>query len=118
MTGVDRPHGQPATYARGCRCDLCREAAVERVRLWRARVAAQPIAEDMHGLRSTYVARGCRCDPCRAAMRALRQDRKQRRPPPAAHGKPSTYNNWGCRCEACSTAAADARRARRARARQ
>ena len=53
---------------------------------------------------------GCRCDVCREAIREYRREHK---PPVRRHGTESAYMNAGCRCEPCRQAAAEARRLRK-----
>jgi hypothetical protein len=63
-TRVD--HGTVLAYGRGCRCDACCEAIVERGR--------QLGVE--HGKESTYRNYRCRCAACRAATNANRRRRE------------------------------------------
>lgn len=75
---VDRGHGHPTTYRKGCRCDDCRDATRARRAAQAAQRAADPAAADRagHGRAGTYKHYGCRCDDCRAANTA---DARQRR---------------------------------------
>jgi hypothetical protein len=84
-----------------------------------------PVADELHGVASTYANHVCRCDRCIAAHRVhMRQHLPSRHlvngrlvavVPPERHGHTSTYAYWGCRCEACTKAVADYSRQRRNR---
>lgn len=69
---VDHGHGDYRTYAKGCRCDKCRDAQRERCAEARARRAADPTSADRagHGKASTYKNHGCRCTACSKANTA------------------------------------------------
>lgn len=59
-------HGSTTAYARGCRCDACREAKrLSRLSKGRARRANGEPAP--HGTTTNYQ-RGCRCAECRKAV--------------------------------------------------
>ncbi len=60
---MSTPHGTHSKYARGCRCNECREA--HRVYTAARRKAALAAGTLSHGRRSTFDA-GCRCPKCRA----------------------------------------------------
>lgn len=70
---VDHGHGDHRTYAKGCRCDDCREAhrawSAERRAAWKQ----DPSAADRagHGNPSTYKNLGCRCSRCSKANTAV-----------------------------------------------
>lgn len=79
---VDHGHGHYITYAKGCRCDACRNAhridAAER----RVRWSSNSVGADRagHGKASTYRNYGCRCTACSAAnSRANKEYRGRRR---------------------------------------
>jgi hypothetical protein len=82
---VDHGHGDYRTYAKGCRCDDCREA--QRVKCAEAREARalNPAAADRagHGKASTYKNYGCRCHACSTAntadVNAYRARRRRKR---------------------------------------
>jgi hypothetical protein len=78
---IDFGHGDPRTYAKGCRCDDCREAQRKRCAEQRARRAADPTSADRagHGKASTYKNHGCRCPACSKANTAAVNDFKRRR---------------------------------------
>lgn len=66
----DHGHGHPATYARGCRCPVCKKTNTARCTAWRRAAQADPAAADRagHGKASTYNNHGCRCPACRRAQ--------------------------------------------------
>lgn len=82
---IDHGHGDYRTYAKGCRCEGCREA--HRVKCAEAREARakNPDAADRagHGKGSTYKNYGCRCRACSKAntedVSAYRTRRRQRK---------------------------------------
>ena len=103
------PHGTQSGYGRfKCRCDDCKLAHRERVRLQRAARKARPIPPGVpHGDASTYGNYLCRCEPCKAAHAVvLRKQRESRRARlhEAPHGTISGYSSWGCRCPLCMEA--------------
>lgn len=65
-------HGQAGMYARGCRCQECKDANARRCRQQRQDRAANPAAADRagHGKASTYNNYGCRCEKCTRANAA------------------------------------------------
>lgn len=69
---VDYGCGDHRTYAKGCRCDDCRAANVERCRRQQERRVSDPEAADRagHGKASTYQNYDCRCRPCTEANSA------------------------------------------------
>ena len=78
---VDHGHGDHRTYAKGCRCDDCRDAHRARCANRREARAADPAAADRagHGKASTYKNYGCRCEPCSRANTAVVTAYKARR---------------------------------------
>lgn len=71
----DPRHGTLNGYRNyGCRCDPCRQAAIE----GRRRYAALPPDDPRHGRRSTYTA-GCHCGACREAQNDYIAQRRRRR---------------------------------------
>lgn len=120
-------HGTSRCYRRGCRCQPCRAAASEEVRLrrWEARErrgGAPAGRAAVHGAH-TYKNHHCRCNTCRAGHRAYTRDRRAARyaarvltdgrlvtPGPVIHGRESTYSNHGCRCEPCTNASVEYKR--------
>lgn len=105
-----------ASYARGCRCEGCREAMRER----RSRWVAGRSGDIPHGTKNGYTNYGCRCDACRevatVAERAYRRERLERARP-EDHGTHKLYS-YGCRCDACRAAGPYPSRADRARRRK
>lgn len=126
-----------SSYSGGCRCKHCRKANTEyNLELRQAKAKARvlidghltaPVAEDRHGLNSTYVNWMCRCLPCTDAAIEASRDRRRRAPYVRAkandrsrrvmfggriialvsadrHGKYSTYRHYRCRCEPCVNA--------------
>lgn len=85
---VDYGHGDYRTYAKGCRCDDCREAQRKRCAEMRADRAKDPSRADRagHGKSSTYKNYGCRCAPCSKANTASVNAFKARRRELAAMG--------------------------------
>ena len=69
---VDHGHGDYRTYAKGCRCDDCRDAQRVRCAAMRADRAKDPSRADRagHGKASTYKNYKCRCAECSAANTA------------------------------------------------
>lgn len=56
-------------YARGCRCDGCRQAATEAHNRQQAARLARGVPDGVpHGSASTYSNWGCRCEPCTKAQ--------------------------------------------------
>lgn len=76
-------HGTTTSYAYGCRCDACTDAAAigERKRLARKRGTLPPIelVGRAHGRISTYVNGKCRCVECRRAAADHRRKFRARR---------------------------------------
>lgn len=77
-------------YNRGCRCEVCKQAAIDHQRtVTRARFAervdidgqlvAVTVPEDRHGRYSTYRKWGCRCDACRAVARSMQKATRSKR---------------------------------------
>lgn len=65
---LDRPHGHPTVYARGCRCDECRNGERDRIREWRStRQWKLADADPRHGTTNGYFNLRCRCADCKAA---------------------------------------------------
>jgi len=69
---IHYPHG---SYAKGCRCDDCREAAARYMREWRWRTGrampreqrwAEVRSRRVHGSLAMYKKAGCRCEICEA----------------------------------------------------
>lgn len=81
---VDHGHGDHRTYAKGCRCDACRDANRLHCAGLRAKWKTDPANADRagHGKPSTYKNHGCRCDKCTAAntadVLAYKRRRRQR----------------------------------------
>lgn len=116
-------HGRSVTYTKGCRCDLCRAAAVEkRAVLRKARYAerimvdgrwfAPRVAANAHGTLATYGNWGCRCEPCTKAASVEGRERHAKQSkrlvnssPPAdlKHGTAGAYRYWRCRCRVCKS---------------
>lgn len=76
-----RRHGIPATYAHGCKCELCRAAHSAYLTAFRAAAKAArfidadgnlcaPVPDHMHGKLGTYANHSCRCTRCQEARRA------------------------------------------------
>lgn len=67
----DMTHGSLSTYtSKGCRCDLCTQAASEynlRKRQER-KEAGLPAGDPRHGTKNGYINYGCRCQDCRIAQ--------------------------------------------------
>lgn len=61
-------HGSSRMYKKGCHCDICTEAALERARVRREARSKLPAEEIPHGLNG-YTNYGCRCDICKAAKK-------------------------------------------------
>lgn len=78
---VDRGHGAPSTYKKGCRCAACRDANRLHHAELRAKWKTDPSGADRagHGRASTYKNHGCRCVECKAANRADCAERRARR---------------------------------------
>jgi hypothetical protein len=79
-------HGFAATYEAGkCRCEACRDAAMEARRRQRQarreRVASGDTSRIKHGTWAAYVTDKCRCPECRALksayMRKYRLSKKE-----------------------------------------
>jgi hypothetical protein len=119
-------HGTVNRYRKGCRCDLCRQAAtathryyIDRSRARRIEVDGRlvaPVGDERHGKPSTYINEGCRCPPCADAHRAHKAAFKAKRwaarveidgrltaVKARVHGR-STYLDHGCRCLTCTAA--------------
>lgn len=127
--GVTPPHGTEARYRRGCRCDQCRPAASEAIRLrrWRLRERrAGTIPNSITHGASGYTNIGCRCDVCVTGHRAqVAAERRRRRAERVqidgrlvavnapTHGTASTYSNHGCRCAPCTAASTEYARTQR-----
>lgn len=76
-------HGTPGSYARGCRCGMCRHNHAEASRKWRARRRKLTQADPdsvTHGLASSYTNLGCRCPDCTMAARMAQRAQNARRP--------------------------------------
>lgn len=86
------PHGTLSGFKfHRCRCPECKEAnRVARARA-KVRLRADPIPEDAHGKRSTYVTRGCRCEACTAVAAPANLTRPGRARAHAASGEAAAY---------------------------
>jgi len=101
----DIHHGTRKRYDKGCRCDLCREAAVSYAREYRKR--KDPTAEGFahHGAHFGYAC-GCRCNLCVSFKREYGRKIKTDvdvNAPDFKHGGHRGYA-LGCRCEKCRVA--------------
>jgi hypothetical protein len=77
---LDRPHGHPTVYARGCRCDECRRGEGDRIRQWRRTHEWQMESEDpRHGTANGYFNLHCRCVGCREAGSVANRSQHARR---------------------------------------
>lgn len=116
---VVRVHGLASSYIRGCRCDLCKDAAREKRAIHRKMRQAERVMVNgrlfapnasVHGTLGTYGNWGCRCEACTKAASAEGRNRhaKQTRklakalpPKTLKHGSTGAYRYWRCRCRVC-----------------
>ena len=100
----DIHHGTRKRYEKGCRCDLCRAAATESVRRYRAR--KDPKSEGFkHGTLTGYAC-GCRCEECVQKSRQYQRQVIEKADVTAKGFKHGTHKGYalGCRCEKCRVA--------------
>lgn len=77
----DEPwHGTRGGYTNHhCRCDACRAALAQAVRVARARRKAAPTPDYVHGTTNGYSNYGCRCTACRTAHADYAREHHRRR---------------------------------------
>ncbi len=69
--GLLTGHGLGGYTNHGCRCDICKQAAVNYVRNRRSARRAVPVPEHVHGTDNGYTNYACRCDRCKLARSEL-----------------------------------------------
>lgn len=106
-------HGLTAFQTKGCRCDICRKAAVLSTQKYKAaakqRFKQDPSSLTRHGTYGYEI--GCRCSICCATSAKQKKQaiEKQRdyfkktgnfTNPKIKHGSSMAYQ-YGCRCDLC-----------------
>nr|WP_314367255.1 hypothetical protein [uncultured Acinetobacter sp.] len=106
-------HGLTAFQTKGCRCDICRKAAVLSTQKYTAaakqRFKQDPTSLTQHGTYGYQI--GCRCNVCTSSAKAMGQQKHSKQKahfketgtfirPQVKHGSSTAYQ-YGCRCELC-----------------
>lgn len=105
-------HGTESMYNNhGCRCDPCKKAAIEAVRI---RGGHKERVEPQHGTLTMYSnPYRCRCDLCKEARTQYARDKLGHKPlQPTKHGTICMYNKHGCRCDLCKARMAEHNRSK------
>ena len=101
----DIHHGTRKRYEKGCRCDLCREAAVSSTRKWIKKQNHADQEFKHHGTHTGY-ASGCRCNLCVSFKRDYDRRQVDKVDVTASDFKHGSHRGYslGCRCDECRVA--------------